>query len=77
VDNLSYPKSPLGDPELLKVLANFFNTYFQPAQRVESSHISVAAGASACLNDLMYSICEPGDAVLVPGPYWSECFMIE
>ncbi|KAJ5667270.1 PLP-dependent transferase [Penicillium longicatenatum] len=77
VGNLSYPKSPLGDPELLKILAIFFNNYFQPAQRVESSHISVAAGASACLNDLMYSICEPGDAVLVPGPYWSECFMTE
>ncbi|KAJ9488957.1 hypothetical protein VN97_g4320 [Penicillium thymicola] len=70
-DHLAYPKSPLGDPELLEVLATFFDAYFRPNKKLASSHVAVAAGASACLNDLMYSICEPGDAVLVPGPYWN------
>lgn len=76
-DHLAYPKSPLGDPELLEVLATFFDAYFRPNKKLASSHVAVAAGASACLNDLMYSICEPGDAVLVPGPYWSEYYPME
>jgi aspartate/methionine/tyrosine aminotransferase len=71
-EHLTYPKSPVGDPELLKALASFINAYFRPVQTVEWSHVAVAAGASACLDNLMYSLCDPGDAVLVPGPYWSE-----
>jgi len=76
-EHLTYPNSPVGDLELLRVLAVFFNGHFHPAQDVESTHVAVAAGASACLNDLVYSICEPGDAVLVPGPYWSEYYRIK
>ncbi|KAJ5107491.1 hypothetical protein N7456_004166 [Penicillium angulare] len=70
-DHLAYPKSPLGDPGLLDVLASFLNSHFEPSRQIKSSHIAAAAGASACLNDLMYSICDSGDGVLVPAPFWN------
>src|SRR5699024_5853670 len=72
VQHLKYPESAAGDPELFRVLATFFNTHFSPARDVDPSHVVVAPGASACLDAIMHSVCDPGDAVLVPGPYWSE-----
>lgn len=35
------------------------------------SHIATAPGAAASLDALLYNICEAGDGVLVPGPFWN------
>ncbi|CAD6585424.1 MAG: hypothetical protein ASARMPREDX12_001996 [Alectoria sarmentosa] len=69
--NLSYPRGFGGDPDLLSALASFFNTYFRPAIQVQPSHIVLTAGASSCLDQLLYTICDAGDSVLVPAPYWN------
>ncbi|KAH8703005.1 pyridoxal phosphate-dependent transferase [Phaeosphaeriaceae sp. PMI808] len=69
--HLSYPKGFSGDPSLLFVLAKFLNTYFHPAVPVMPQHIVTAPGAATCLDSLLYNICDPGDGVLVPGPYWN------
>lgn len=69
--HLSYPKGTFGDPVLHTRLADFFNTYFNPAIPVTPDHLVTAPGASTCLDALMFNICNPGDAVLIPGPYWS------
>lgn len=69
--HLSYPKGFSGDPGLLSQLARFFNTYFSPVLPVEPDHLVTAPGAATCLDTLLFNICDPGDAVLVPGPYWS------
>ena len=73
--NLSYPRGFGGDPDLLSALASFFNTYFRPAIQVQPSHIVLTAGASSCLDQLLYTICDAGDSVLVPAPYWSMCLI--
>ena len=39
--------------------------------RVLGDHVSCAAGAAACLNNLFLSICEAGDSVLIPAPYYA------
>lgn len=36
-----------------------------------SSHIATAPGAVACLDALLYNICDDNEGVLVPGPYWN------
>ncbi|KAF3058033.1 putative inactive 1-aminocyclopropane-1-carboxylate synthase-like protein 2 [Daldinia childiae] len=69
--HLSYPDGFAGDVELLKALASFFNSYFKPHVPVEVEHIATAPGAAFALDALLYNICEPGDAVLVPGPFWN------
>ncbi|KAI0126681.1 1-aminocyclopropane-1-carboxylate synthase [Xylariales sp. AK1849] len=69
---LSYPGGFGGEPRLLRALADFFNQYFQPAVPVDFSHVVAGPGATSCLASLLSSICDPGDAIIVPGSYWSN-----
>ncbi|KAI1422005.1 1-aminocyclopropane-1-carboxylate synthase 7 [Xylaria sp. FL1777] len=70
--HFSYPDGFAGDMALLEALASFFNKYFKPATPVRAmEHIATAPGAAASLDALLYNICEPGDGVLVPSPFWS------
>ncbi|KAF2446658.1 PLP-dependent transferase [Karstenula rhodostoma CBS 690.94] len=69
--HFSYPIGFSGDPDLLEAYASFFNSYFHPHRRVEPSHLAVAPGASGCIDSLLYNICDPGDGILLPGPYWN------
>jgi aspartate/methionine/tyrosine aminotransferase len=70
--DLSYPRGFSGDPDLLETYSSFFNTYFNPHKHVEPSQLATAPGAMACVDTLLYNICDPGDGVLTPGPYWSQ-----
>ncbi|MCJ1401065.1 hypothetical protein MMC11_004277 [Xylographa trunciseda] len=72
--DLSYPRGFSGDPDLLASFARLLNTYFNPRVPVETAHIATAPGAASCLDTLLFNICDPGDGVLVPGPYWSKKF---
>ncbi|KAF2122846.1 1-aminocyclopropane-1-carboxylate synthase 7 [Lophiotrema nucula] len=69
--NFSYPRGFSGDPDLLDALANFFNDYFRPFRPVLPDHLMAAPGASTCIDSLLYNICDAGDGVLMPGPYWN------
>ncbi|KAL9084060.1 MAG: hypothetical protein Q9165_008261 [Trypethelium subeluteriae] len=69
--HFSYPRAFAGFPEVLDALSRFFNAYFEPSKPVEVSHLATAPGAASCLDTLLYNICDPGEGVLVPGPYWS------
>jgi DNA-binding transcriptional MocR family regulator len=69
----SYPKGLGGDPLLLTALATFFNdNNFNHSLSVKAEHVVVAAGAGACLDAVLCTICDSGDSVLVPGHSW--CF---
>lgn len=69
-ESLSYPRGFGGEPTLLDALASFFNTYFHPSNPVKTEHIVTTSGAGNALDAILFSICEDGDSVLVPGPYW-------
>ncbi|KAF5984798.1 1-aminocyclopropane-1-carboxylate synthase 1 [Fusarium bulbicola] len=60
-----------GDALLLESAADFFNTYFKPLNPVLPEHIVATPGATSCLDSLLFSICDEGDVVLVPAPYWN------
>lgn len=68
---MSYPSDIGGEPYLLQALAGLFNQYFRPCVVVDESHVVAGPGATACLTSLLSSICDAGDAVIVPGSYWS------
>jgi aspartate/methionine/tyrosine aminotransferase len=70
--HFSYPDGFNGDQRLTGALAKFFNAYFKPHSPVLVDHISVAPGAAFALDSLLYNICEPGDGLLVPAPFWSK-----
>lgn len=66
------PSPDGGDSELREALALFFNTYFHPVHPVKPEHIVLTAGASDAVENLVHSVCDDGDSVLIPGPYWSK-----
>ncbi|KAL4741657.1 PLP-dependent transferase [Aspergillus similis] len=68
---MSYPSGLGGEPYLRQALAGLFNQYFEPCVAVDKSHVVAGPGATACLTALLSSICGTGDAVIVPGSYWS------
>jgi aspartate/methionine/tyrosine aminotransferase len=74
--DLSYPRAFAGFPEVLSAFAGFLNDHFHPAIPVETSHLATAPGAASCIDTLLYNICDPGDGILVPGPYWSTTQLI-
>ncbi|MCJ1427546.1 hypothetical protein MMC29_005449 [Sticta canariensis] len=59
------------DPALLDALAPFFNSYFHPSILVSPCQITATVRASSCLDSLLCCTSDPGDAVLVSGPYWN------
>ncbi|EHY54825.1 putative aminotransferase aclI [Exophiala dermatitidis] len=69
--HLSYNKDIAGEPGLLSALSNLFNAYFQPSEEVRPCHVALAAGASICLTTLIRTLCNTGDGVLIPTPYWN------
>lgn len=60
-----------GDPEVLNGLCHLFNMNFCPRVPVVPSQVATGPGATACIDALLYNICDPGDGVLVPSPYWN------
>ncbi|ORX90764.1 pyridoxal phosphate-dependent transferase [Clohesyomyces aquaticus] len=69
--DFALPSSFGGDTTLRKTLATFFNKYFDPIHAVASEHIIITAGASDALENLVHAVCDDGDSVIIPGPYWS------
>ncbi|KAH8725120.1 pyridoxal phosphate-dependent transferase [Phaeosphaeriaceae sp. PMI808] len=59
-----------GDPVLREALASFFNNYFHPIHSVRPEHIVLTAGASDAIENVIHTVCDDGDSVLVPGPSW-------
>jgi aspartate/methionine/tyrosine aminotransferase len=64
------PNGDGGDRPLREALSAFFNSYFGPIHPVLPEHIVLTAGASDALESLIHVICDDGDSVIVPGPYW-------
>lgn len=70
MQHLDWPKGFRGDQELLDRLSDLINNEFRPYSTVESKYLTVTPGAAAGLDALLYTLCNDGDAVLVPTPYW-------
>lgn len=66
-----------GSPALCGAVAHFLRRKIyqedplEPCFEVPSSEIVCTAGVTAALSNLFYCICEPGDYVLIPAPYYS------
>ncbi|KAF1970817.1 PLP-dependent transferase [Bimuria novae-zelandiae CBS 107.79] len=64
------PPGDGGDVTTRQALALFFNTSFSPIHTVKPEHIVLTAGATDALDNLLHSICDEGDSIIVPGPSW-------
>jgi aspartate aminotransferase len=57
-----------GIPELREAVAGYFNSYYGTAAAME--HTMVSNGGKQALFNVMQAMLDPGDEVLIPGPYW-------
>ncbi|KAF9361442.1 hypothetical protein BGX26_003186 [Mortierella sp. AD094] len=66
-----YGESPSGSKILRKHFAdNIFNRYFEPHEPVHGEHIVIAAGCSAVVDNFTFSVCDPGDGILITTPFY-------
>ncbi|KAH9864373.1 hypothetical protein J1614_010307 [Plenodomus biglobosus] len=59
-----------GPLQTREALASFFNNYFHPVHSVKPEHIALTAGASDAIESVIHAVCDDGDSVIIPGPYW-------
>ncbi|KAK5634981.1 hypothetical protein RRF57_010693 [Xylaria bambusicola] len=69
MSDFNWPHGFWGEARLLTALAALFNTYFMPYQPLEEHRIVLTAGAAGSLDGLAWSLCDPGQGILVPCPY--------
>jgi aspartate aminotransferase len=67
-ENFTYYTATQGIPELIKAICDKFkrdnNLQFEPSQ------ILVSCGGKHSIFNALHAICNPGDEVLIPAPYW-------
>lgn len=61
-----------GHQPLREALASFFNNNLNPIHAVKAEHIVLTAGASDALENAIHAVCDDGDSILIPGPYWCK-----
>lgn len=66
------PTAPGGEPQAREILSDFFNQYFKPVHPVKAEHVVLTAGASDAIEHVVQAVCNDGNSIIVPGPYWRK-----
>lgn len=53
-------------------MAGFFNHYIKPNESVKSDDIFIQAGAGSVFESVGFALLNPGDAILLPKPYYYQ-----
>jgi aspartate/methionine/tyrosine aminotransferase len=71
IQHLTYGRGPRGSLRLRKAVAALFNTDFGARESVSYDQIIVMSGVTAVTDALVWSICDEGDGILIPQPYYT------
>ncbi len=58
-----------GNERFRKLIAGFFGKTI--GAEIDPEHIAIASGSSAIVDFLMHAICDPGEGVIIPAPYYA------
>ncbi|KAK4244483.1 putative aminotransferase [Corynascus novoguineensis] len=75
VHHLTYGLGPKGSPRLRLALASYLNRSFQPREAVQHEDILVLPGVTSVIDNLTWSICNEGQGILIPQPFYSNFFV--
>ncbi|KAM0504066.1 hypothetical protein ACHAP6_002714 [Verticillium nonalfalfae] len=67
---LTYGDGFTGSHLLREVAANFINERFRPVNPVLKKHVSITSGVGPALELSSFSLCDPGDGILLGRPYY-------
>ena len=71
IHHLTYGRGPRGSPRLRKAVAALLNSDFGARERVTYDQVIVMSGVTAITDALVWSICNEGDGILVPRPFYT------
>lgn len=59
-----------GVPELQAVMARLLERFVAPGFSFDPSKLCISSGCTAIIDNLIYALCDEGDGVLIPAPYY-------
>lgn len=69
---LTYGDSFYGSKRLRSAIAQFMNRYLDPYQPVKQEHVVATAGLTNSLEQMAYTLGDPGDGFLIGRPYYTS-----
>ncbi|KAI2602061.1 putative aminotransferase class I and II family protein [Hypoxylon sp. NC1633] len=69
--HLGYGIGPRGSPRLKKALVSFIGSHFRPCEPVLEKDILILPGVVAVIDALTWSICNDGEGIIVPVPFYT------
>lgn len=70
-DQFGYGVGPRGSPRLKEALASFFRSNFHAEKPVSEKELLILPGVGGVLDALAWSICDDGEGIIIPVPFWS------
>lgn len=70
-DQFGYGVGPRGSPRLKKALASFFQSDFHAQKPILEKELLIFRGVGGILDALSWSICNDGEGIIIPVPFWS------
>ncbi|CAG8429344.1 unnamed protein product [Penicillium salamii] len=70
-EHLTYSTGPRGSRRLRRAAAAFLNDDFQSKETINADSILITPGVASAIDGLAWSICEDGDGILVPQPFYN------
>ncbi|KAI7771383.1 hypothetical protein LZL87_014361 [Fusarium oxysporum] len=71
LNHLTYSTGPRGSHRLRRAAAAFWMDEFKPRNPIGVDNIFITPGLSSAIDGLVWSICDEGDAILIPLPRYN------
>ncbi|KAH7174936.1 1-aminocyclopropane-1-carboxylate synthase [Fusarium flagelliforme] len=71
LEHLTYNTGPRGSFRLRRALGHYFEEEFHPLLPVTPDDLFVTPGLTSAIDSVVFSICNPGDGILVPVPFYN------
>ncbi|KAI1078169.1 putative aminotransferase class I and II family protein [Whalleya microplaca] len=70
-DQFGYGVGPRGSPRLKKALTSFLQNNFHAEKPILEKELLILPGVGGVLDALAWSICDDGEGIIIPVPFWS------
>ncbi|KAI1463629.1 putative aminotransferase class I and II family protein [Daldinia caldariorum] len=70
-DQFGYGVGPRGSPRLKKALTSSFQNNFDAERPIREENLLILPGVGGALDALAWSICDDGEGIIIPVPFWS------
>ncbi|KAI0023443.1 putative aminotransferase class I and II family protein [Xylariomycetidae sp. FL0641] len=70
-DQYGYGIGPRGSPLLKKALTSFLQDHFHAERPIREEELLILPGVAGVLDALAWSICDDGEGLIIPVPFWS------